>query len=99
MVAVMTTSISPITVDPTPTSEKLLELGVQGWPTWSKEVSTFPWTYEHSETCYFLAGKVIVTPSQGDTVQVGTGDLVTFPAGLSCTWQVLEPVRKHYRFH
>ncbi len=25
------------------------------------------------------------------------GDLITFPAGLSCAWEVLEPVEKHYR--
>jgi len=95
----MTTSISTITVDPSPSPEKLQQLGVKGWPIWSKEVSTFPWTYDQNETCYFLTGQVLITTSQGESVQVGAGNLVTFPAGLSCTWQVLEPVRKHYLFH
>jgi hypothetical protein len=31
-------------------------------------------------------------------VAVGAGDLVVFPAGMSCTWKVLVPVRKHYDF-
>jgi len=31
-------------------------------------------------------------------VRIGTGDLVTFPKGLSCQWEVRSPVRKHYRF-
>jgi len=26
------------------------------------------------------------------------GDLVTFPAGLSCTWDVKKALRKHYQF-
>jgi hypothetical protein len=25
-------------------------------------------------------------------------DLVTFPAGMSCTWEIRTPVRKHYTF-
>lgn len=81
-----------------PTEGQLDELGVRDWPTWSAEVSTFPWTYDEPETCYFLEGDVVVTPEGGDPVQVGKGQLVTFPAGMSCTWQVRMPVHKHYRF-
>jgi hypothetical protein len=39
-----------------------------------------------------------VTPQGGEAVTVGQGDLVTFPDGMSCTWKVTKPVRKHYRF-
>jgi uncharacterized cupin superfamily protein len=31
-------------------------------------------------------------------VEVGQGDLVTFPQGMSCTWKIRKDVRKHYRF-
>ena len=79
-----------------PAREELENQGVFDWPIWEKEVSSFPWTYDSSETCYFLEGDVIVTPDGGDPVSMGKGDLVTFPAGLSCTWEVLEPVEKHY---
>ncbi|HEY9650346.1 MAG TPA: cupin domain-containing protein, partial [Coleofasciculaceae cyanobacterium] len=48
--------------------------------------------------CYLLEGEVIVTPDDGEPVQFGKGDLVTFPAGMSCTWKILQDVRKHYRF-
>jgi uncharacterized cupin superfamily protein len=34
----------------------------------------------------------------GEPVRFGAGDLVVFAAGLSCTWEVHAPVRKHYRF-
>ena len=90
--------MSDITIDRDPKPETLDQLGVATWPIWTKEISTFPWTYDMAETCYFLEGKVEVTPDDGDPVTVGAGDLVTFPAGMRCTWDVIRPVRKHYRF-
>ena len=75
----------------------LKALGVFGWPIWEKEVSAFDWHYDEKEVCLFLEGEVTVkTPFE--TVSFGKGDLVTFPAGLSCTWHVTHPVRKHYKF-
>lgn len=79
--------------------DRLQSLGVRQWPIWSKEPSEFPWTYDATETCYLLEGRVIVTPEGGDPVEFGKGDLVTFRSGLKCTWKVLETVRKHYTFH
>lgn len=74
--------------------EKLDALGVKSWPIWTKEPSTFDWDYDEPETCYFLEGDVEVTTDTGN-VRFGKGDLVTFPQGLRCTWQVREAVRKH----
>jgi uncharacterized protein len=61
-------------------------------------VSEFPWHYDEQEVCYFLEGEVTVTPEGGNPVKIGKGDLVTFPAGMSCVWNVYKPVRKHYKF-
>lgn len=80
------------------TPENLEELGVRDWPQWSCEVSSFDWTYDSDETCYILEGEVTVTPEGGAAVTLGRGDLVTFPKGMSCVWNVTAPVRKHYRF-
>ncbi len=90
--------MSDIHIEREPSRQRLAKLGIEGWPIWSREASTFPWTYEERETCYILEGRVTVTPEGGDPVTIGAGDLVTFPAGLSCTWDVREPIRKHYRF-
>jgi len=90
--------MSRIVVERGAAEERLEELGVRGWPVWTKEPSTFPWSYGEPETCFFLEGDVVVTPEGGEPVQVGKGDLVTFPAGMSCTWEVRAAVRKHYRF-
>lgn len=87
-----------IVVEHNPSAARLSELGVSSWPTWSKEVSTFPWTYGEQEIAYVLEGEVVVTPKNGEPVKFGKGDLVTFPAGMSCTWEVKQPLRKHYQF-
>lgn len=90
--------MSKITVEHNPDISRLTALGVSSWPTWSKEVSTFPWTYSEQEVAYVLEGEVVVTPKDGEPVKFGKGDLVTFPAGMSCTWDVRQALRKHYQF-
>ena len=67
-------------------------------PVWTKEQNVFDWAYETSETCYLVEGDVRVLAEDGCVVEFGAGDLVTFPAGLKCRWEVRTPVRKHYRF-
>ena len=89
---------SGITVTPNPDPAQLKSMDVTSWPTWGCGVSTFPWTYDEQETCLLLEGDVTVTPDGGEPVRFGVGDLVVFDAGLSCTWEVHAPVRKHYRF-
>lgn len=87
-----------IKIERQPSQERLTQLNVSSWPIWTKEVSEFPWTYDEQETCYFLQGDVVVTPDGGEPVEMGKGDLVTFPAGMSCTWKIREDVKKHYTF-
>lgn len=90
--------MSPIYVEHNPSPAKLEVLGVYDWPIWNKEESTLSWTYDQPETCYILRGEAMVTPADGGTVlALKRGDLVTFPAGFSCTWQITKAVRKHYR--
>ena len=79
-------------------SNVIEELGIQQWPIWSCEESTFPWTYEDKETCLILEGSVTVTPEGGEPVDFTAGDLVEFPKGMSCIWYVKQAVRKHYQF-
>ena len=90
--------MATITVEHNPSQARLDELGVFDWSTWSKEVSVFPWSYSEREVAYVLEGEVTVTPKGGDPVSFGKGDLVTFPSGMSCTWEVKKPLRKHYQF-
>jgi hypothetical protein len=50
--------MNKIKVERHPSEARLQELGVAGWPLWTKEASEFPWTYDEPETCYFLEGMV-----------------------------------------
>lgn len=90
--------MNTVQIEHNPDPKRLEELGVRSWGIWTKEISEFPWHYDEREICYLLEGDVIVTPDGGAPVRFGKGGLVTFPAGISCRWKVLEPVRKHYRF-
>lgn len=78
--------------------EELKKRGVFSWPIWQKEISKFPWSYDSVEECYFLEGDVTVEPKDGKVVNFGKGDFVTFPQGISCTWIIKQPVKKHYNF-
>ena len=78
--------------------EDLKQMGVFAWPTWEKEPSTFDWHYDDTEKCFILEGRVRVEPNDGDAVEFGPGDFVTFPKGMDCVWKVSEAVRKHYKF-
>ena len=86
-----------VIVDHNPAEDKLEDLGIRSWPIWEKEVSEFPWQYTESETCYILEGEVTVTPAGGTPVLIKAGDLVTFPKGMACRWQITKDIRKHYK--
>lgn len=81
-----------------PTQETLDKMNVNSWPIWEKEASAFPWTYDMKEICYILEGKVTVTPDDGIALTVGAGDMVTFPQGMSCFWEIHDDIRKHFQF-
>ncbi len=80
-----------------PTDQKLKDLDAKSWPIWTKEASSFDWYYDEKEICYFLEGEVTVKTSDGE-ISFGKGDLVTFPQGLKCVWNIKKAVKKHYKF-
>ncbi len=81
-----------------PTEEESSEC--KTWPIWSCDPSRFDWDYTQTETCLVLEGKVTVTdrPATDESVTFGPGDMVIFPVGLRCIWNVGEAVKKHYDF-
>ncbi|XP_008783598.1 uncharacterized protein LOC120105908 [Phoenix dactylifera] len=88
-----------ITVERNPPESRLLELGIKSWPKWGCPPGKFPLKYDAEETCYLLRGKVkAYMKGSSECVEFGAGDLVVFPKGLSCTWDVLVAVDKHYKF-
>ena len=89
--------MSILVTSPCP-ENKFAELGIKNWPIWTCKASSFDWTYKDKETCLLIEGEVTVTPEDGLPVRFGAGDLVSFPAGMKCRWDVHKAVRKHYRF-
>ncbi len=81
-----------------PTEDFIENRKIRSWPIWEKEVSKFDWHYDSTEECLVLEGHVIVETPDGKKVEFGAGDFVTFPQGLSCVWEIKEPIRKHYNF-
>lgn len=81
-----------------PTKERLAQLGVDRWGKWECDVKKFDWYYDDKEMFYVLEGKVKVKTDDGEEVEFAKGDLVTFPQGVKCTWDVKEKIRKVYKF-
>lgn len=57
--------------------------------------------YDATETCYFVRGRVKAYSkgsTSDDAVEFGAGDVVIFPKGLSCIWDVSVAVDKYYKF-
>ncbi len=79
-----------------PTEEEKKEMESCG--IWEKEVSEFPWQYDSQEACLLIEGQVEVRTEDGEEVSFGAGDYVVFPKGLRCTWKIIKPVKKYYKF-
>ncbi|KAJ4732599.1 RmlC-like cupins superfamily protein [Rhynchospora pubera] len=96
----MATEKLGVIVEKNPPESRLTELSVRQWPKWGCPPSNFPWTYSSKETCYLLEGKVKVYPEghNNEYVEIEAGDLVVFPKGMSCTWDVSVGVDKHFKF-
>ncbi len=82
-----------------PSEQELDDLGVDSWGVWEKEESVFEWSYSDSETCYILDGEAIVSTSDGQEVKFQAGDLVTFPSGLDCRWEIIKRIKKRFAFN
>lgn len=78
-----------------PTKDEIEQKGIKDWPVWTCERSSFDWYYDERETCYIVEGDITVE-SKHETVNIGAGDMIIFPEGLSCKWNIKEPVKKHY---
>ncbi|KAJ0233179.1 hypothetical protein HA466_0284040 [Hirschfeldia incana] len=94
----MATENFGIIIEKNPPESTLTQLGVRSWPKWELiPPSKFPWTFSTKESCYLLEGKVkVYLDGSDEAVEIEAGDLVVFPKGLSCTWDVSVTVDKHY---
>ena len=75
----------------------IIKYGVKSWPIWECEPSKFEWHYHDREICLVIEGQATISTQNGESYVIGAGDLVEFPAGLYCEWEVTKSIKKHYR--
>ena len=75
----------------------IIKYGIKNWPIWESEPKTFPWHYDEKEICFIIEGQASIKTEDGETYNIKSGDLVEFPAGLICEWEITRNIKKHYR--
>ena len=80
------------------------------WPVWDSrqhpqsppKSGKFHFDYNgdyETERIYIVSGKAIIKPDDGSPLlNIGAGDQVFFHKGLKCSWEVTEPMLKHYAY-
>jgi uncharacterized cupin superfamily protein len=57
-----------------------------------------PWTPEQRETVHVLEGSVRIEFENRAPVELGPGDIASFPAGMAMTWYVSTPFKELWFF-
>jgi uncharacterized cupin superfamily protein len=57
-----------------------------------------PWTPDQRETIHVLEGSVRIEFEDRLPLEIGPGDIVSFPAGLAMTWYVETPFKELWFF-
>ena len=58
--------------------------------------SRLRYVFEIDETIHVLAGRVRIELDSGEVVELGQGDIASFPKGEHATWEILEPFREFF---
>ena len=75
----------------------IIKHGIKSWPIWECEPNKFQWHYDEKEICLVIAGQATISTQTGEIYEIKAGDLVEFPKGLYCEWEVTKRIKKHYR--
>ena len=65
---------------------------------WECTVGSYHATYTAYEYVVLIAGKIIITPDGGTAVTVAAPDAFVVEKDFAGTWDIIEPVRKHFDF-
>ena len=78
-------------------ASEIIKYGIKNWPIWECEPSKFSWSYNEKEICLIIEGEASIYMSEGKLIYLKSGDLVEFPKGLKCEWQITKKIKKHFR--
>ena len=63
---------------------------------WEATPGTYHASYSAWEFVHMIAGRIVITPDGGAPVTVQAGDAFVVEAEFRGTWEIIEPVRKHF---
>ena len=66
---------------------------------WTCEIGKFRIDFGRAEFIQILEGVVIVTDAEGTSKTYRAGDAFVTPKGFSGTWDVIEPIKKHFTWY
>jgi len=104
----LTTATATATATVSPATDKQKEAAAD-WDIWESTTHAFDtpgaapglgkfffdYADNYEERVVVLEGSALLHPSGGgDAISLQAGAFVSFPQGFSCTWEVLEPMRK-----
>ena len=69
----------------------IIHYGIKSWPIWECEPSKFEWYYDNKEICLIIEGQTRINTQNGD-IYIKDEDLVEFPDGLCCEWEVIKSI-------
>lgn len=69
------------------------------WEVWNCEGPEYRHHYDRDVSLCVNKGSAIVSFSDGRSVDLKPGDLLTITKGVSATWQILEPIENRYVYH
>ncbi len=75
----------------------IIQYGIKSWPIWEGEPSNFSWNYNDKEICLIIEGEASIKTEAGESFFIKSGDLIEFPKGFSCEWQITKKIKKHFR--
>ena len=63
---------------------------------WTTTPGTYHATYAEYEFVHIIEGRITITPDGEEPMNVGPGDAFVVEAGFKGTWEIKEPVVKHF---
>ena len=71
----------------------IVQYGIKSWPIWECKQSKYKWHYDDKEICLFIEGEATISTQEGKIYLIKAGDLVEFPAGINCEWEVTKSIK------
>lgn len=61
---------------------------------WRCDPMTFDYTFPGDESFLIVSGTVRIRLEDGGTMELGAGDVASFPKGVRSVWTIVEPIVK-----